>query len=68
MKEFYRLDLPTAYVICEDDISMMPAFMWHPHFSSRLRNPVTRSIKCGHELMFTAPVETAMALREIARE
>src|SRR5205807_5971180 len=57
MKVFYRLDLPTSYVICEDDISRGPDSNWHPHFSSRLKNPTTRSIKSGHEVMFTAPVE-----------
>jgi pimeloyl-ACP methyl ester carboxylesterase len=67
MKEFYRLRLPTSYLICEEDISMMPQFMWHPHFSSRLRGPTTRSIRCGHELMFTAPMQTAQALIELAK-
>jgi len=67
MKEFYQLDIPTSYVICEGDISMMPNFMWHPHFTSRLKNPTTRSIKSGHEVMFTKPVECAGALRELAR-
>jgi len=66
MKEFYRLRLATSYLICEDDISMMPRFMWHPHFSSRLRAPSTRSIRCGHELMFTAPLQTAQALIELS--
>ena len=66
MKDFYRLRLPTSYLICEDDISMMPQFMWHPHFSGRLRSPSTRSIRCGHESMFTAPKQTARALIELA--
>jgi pimeloyl-ACP methyl ester carboxylesterase len=67
MKDFYRLRLPTSYLICEEDISMMPQFMWHPHFSGRLRSPSTRSIKCGHESMFTAPKQTAQALIELAK-
>jgi hypothetical protein len=41
--------------------------LWHPGFSWRLRNPTTRSLKCGHELMFTQPVATARALIELAR-
>jgi pimeloyl-ACP methyl ester carboxylesterase len=67
MKEFYKLDIPTSYVICEDDVALAPQIMWHPHFSSRLKNPTTRSIKSGHEVMFTKPVECARALHELAR-
>ena len=67
MKEFHALDLPTSYVICEDDLALDDPKKWHPYFSSRLRNPTTRSIKCGHELMFTRPAECARALAELAR-
>ena len=67
MKKFHALGLPTSYVICEDDLAFDDPKKWHPYFSSRLRNPTTRSIKCGHELMFTQPVECARALAELAR-
>ena len=67
MREFHALDLPTSYVICEDDLAFDDPKKWHPYFSSRLRNPTTRSLKCGHELMFTRPVECAHALVELAR-
>ena len=39
---------------------------WHPHFSSRLRNPTLKFVKSGHEVMFTHPVECARALHELA--
>jgi len=67
MKEFHALGLPTSYVICEDDLTFGDPKVWHPGFSGRLRNPTTRSLKCGHELMFTQPVATAGALAELAR-
>ena len=65
MNEFHALGIPTSYVICEDDLVFGNPKVWHPGLSSRLRNPTTRSIKCGHELMFTRPVETARALAEL---
>ncbi len=64
---FRKLGLPTGYLICEDDLAMGHAGVWHPEFSGRLERPVTRSIKSSHELMFTHPIETARALSEIAR-
>jgi len=67
MKEFDRLDLPTGYVVCTDDLVFGEPARWHPHFSSRLRNPVIRQVKSGHEVMFTQPVECARALAQIAR-
>jgi pimeloyl-ACP methyl ester carboxylesterase len=63
---FAALDLPTGFIACENDLAMGDPAVWHPGFSSRLRNPVIRSLKCGHELIFTHPVETAHALIEIA--
>ena len=67
MQEFHALGLPTSYVICEDDLAFGDPKVWHPGFSGRLRNPTTRSLKCGHELMFTQPIATARALVELAR-
>ncbi len=67
MKEFDRLDLPTGYVACTEDLVLGDPARWHPHFSSRLRNPAIRQIKSGHEVMFTQPVECARALAGIAR-
>ncbi|MBF6567968.1 MAG: alpha/beta hydrolase [Candidatus Binataceae bacterium] len=64
---FRKLGIPTGYIICEDDLAMGHPGVWHPEFSGRLDQPVTRSIKAGHELMFTRPIETARALSEIAR-
>jgi pimeloyl-ACP methyl ester carboxylesterase len=68
MREFFALDIPTSYVACEDDLVMDDPKAWHPGLSGRLRNPTIRSIKAGHELMFTKPVECARALAELARE
>ncbi len=67
MKQFHQLDLPTSYVICEDDLVAGDPKKWHPGQSQRLRNPTTRSLKAGHELMFTQPVECAGALMDLAR-
>lgn len=66
-RNFNNLGIPASYVICEDDLVFGDPRLWHPRFSSRLKNPTTRSIKAGHELMFTKPVETAQALIELAR-
>ncbi len=67
MKDFYGLDIPTSYVICEDDRVLEDPAAWHLGFSGRLRSPTTKSLKCcGHELMFTQPVATAHALIELA--
>lgn len=68
MKEFHRLDLPVSYVICENDLVFDDPAVWHPGFSRRLKNPTTRSIKAGHELMFTKPIECARALIDLARD
>ncbi len=67
MKEFHRLDIPTGYLVCEDDLVLDDPKLWHPHLSGRLRDPAIRSIKSGHELMFSKPLETAKALAEMAR-
>jgi pimeloyl-ACP methyl ester carboxylesterase len=67
-REFHALRLPLSYVICENDIVWGDPKVWHPGMSGRLRNPTSRSIKCGHELMFTQPVATARALAELARD
>ena len=67
MKEFHALDIPTSYVICEDDRVLGDPAAWHPGFSGRLSSPTTKSLKhCGHELMFTQPIATAHALIELA--
>jgi pimeloyl-ACP methyl ester carboxylesterase len=67
MKEFHVLGLPTSYVACEDDLVFSDPRVWHPGFSGRLRNPTIRSIKSGHEVMFTRPLECARALVDLAR-
>jgi pimeloyl-ACP methyl ester carboxylesterase len=66
MKEFDRLDLPTGYIACTNDIVFGDPLRWRAYFSSRLRNPVIRTVKSGHEVMFTRPVECAAALAEMA--
>jgi len=66
MKDFHALGLPTGYLVCEDDVAFGDPKLWHPGFSSRLRNPTIRTIPGGHELMFTQPVATAHALAELA--
>ncbi len=67
MKEFYALDPPTSVVILEDDLAIDP-LRFHPLFTDRLRNPTTRSIKAGHGVMFTNPLELAQALVELTEE
>jgi hypothetical protein len=66
MKDFY-LDMPMSFVILEDDLAIDP-LRFHPLFSSRSKNPTTRSIKSGHEVMYTKPVECARALAGLASE
>jgi pimeloyl-ACP methyl ester carboxylesterase len=65
MKDFHALDLPTSVVILEDDLAIDP-LRFHPLFTDRLRNPTIRSIKSGHGVMFTKPLELAQALVELA--
>lgn len=65
MNDFYALDLPTSVVILEDDLAIDP-LRFHPMFTERLRNPTIRSIKAGHGVMFTKPLELAQALVELA--
>ncbi len=51
-------------VILEDDLAI-DSLRFHPLFIDRLRNPTTRSIKSGHGVMFTKPLELAHALVEL---
>ncbi|MHB8383541.1 MAG: alpha/beta fold hydrolase [Candidatus Binataceae bacterium] len=67
MKAFHESGVPTGYLVCENDqtpIAGAPG--WHPYYSSRLKNPVIKIVKCGHEIMFTHPEECARALHELA--
>jgi pimeloyl-ACP methyl ester carboxylesterase len=67
MAPYFATGIPSSYIVCEDDKTPIPdAPNWHPHFSSRLRNPTLRFVKSGHEVMFTHPVECAQALHELA--
>ena len=67
MKAFHESGVPMAYVVCENDqLPIDGGAGWHPHFSSRLKNPVLKYINCGHEVMFTRPAECARALHELA--
>jgi pimeloyl-ACP methyl ester carboxylesterase len=67
MKEFYESDIPASVVILEDDRAIDP-LRFHPLFTERLRNPTMRSIKAGHGVMFTKPVECARALAELGED
>jgi pimeloyl-ACP methyl ester carboxylesterase len=67
MKDFYALDLPTSVIVLEDDIAIHP-LRFHPMFTERLRNPTIRSIKSGHGVMFTKPVECARAIVELTAQ
>jgi len=67
MKEFETLDLPTSVIVLEDDIAIDP-LRFHPLFTDRLRSPTIRSIKSGHGVMFTKPVECARAIVELAEQ
>jgi pimeloyl-ACP methyl ester carboxylesterase len=67
MKDFYALDPPTSVIVLEDDVAIDP-LRFHPLFTERLRNPTLRSIKSGHGVMFTKPVECARAIAELATE
>lgn len=66
MKQFRALNIPTSYIACEDDLVLGDPAAWHPGFSGRLHRPTIKSLKCGHELMFTQPVATARALIELS--
>jgi pimeloyl-ACP methyl ester carboxylesterase len=66
MKDFYTCGVPQSFLVCEDDISRGTGH-YHPLLSSRLANPTLRFVKAGHEVMFTAPVECARALHELAQ-
>ncbi|MGA7873238.1 MAG: alpha/beta hydrolase [Candidatus Binatus sp.] len=69
MAPYFATGIPSSYVVCEDDQTPVAgAPNWHPHFSSRLRNPTLKFVKSGHEVMFTHPVECALALHELAVE
>lgn len=67
MKAFHESGVPTAYIVCENDKTPVDGgAQWHPHFSSRLKNPALKFINCGHEVMFTQPAQCAKALHELA--
>jgi len=68
MKEFHRAGVPQSYLVCENDKVLTPGGNWHPYYSSRLDHPTIRTVKSGHEVMFTKPIECADALYELARE
>jgi pimeloyl-ACP methyl ester carboxylesterase len=43
MASYFATGIPSSYIVCEDDQTPgAGAPNWHPHFSSRLRNPTTR--------------------------
>src|SRR5208337_4900747 len=63
MAPYFATGIPSSYIVCEDDQTPVAgAPNWHPHFSSRLRNPTLKFVKSGHEVMFTHPLECARAL------
>jgi pimeloyl-ACP methyl ester carboxylesterase len=67
MAAYFATGIPSSYIVCEDDQTPITgAPNWHPHFSSRLKNPTLKFVKSGHEVMFTHPVECAQALHELA--
>ncbi len=66
LRDFYGAKIPTGYLFCENDLVFDDPAKWRV-FAGKLKNPVTRSIPAGHELMFTHPLETARALGELAR-
>jgi pimeloyl-ACP methyl ester carboxylesterase len=67
MNSYFATGIPSSYIVCEKDATPIDGGAgWHPHFSSRLKNPTLKFINCGHEVMFTAPVECASALHDLA--
>lgn len=67
MNAYFATGIPSSYIVCErDETPIDGGAGWHPHFSSRLKNPTLKFINCGHEVMFTAPVECARALHDLA--
>jgi pimeloyl-ACP methyl ester carboxylesterase len=69
MAPYFATKIPSSYIVCENDQTpVQGAPNWHPHFSSRLRNPTLKFVKSGHEVMFTHPMECARALHELATE
>ena len=68
MAPYFATGIPSSYLVCEDDQTPIAgAPNWHPHYSSRLKDPTLKFVKSGHEVMFTHPVECARALHELAR-
>ena len=69
MAPYFATGIPSSYIVCEDDKTPVAgAPNWHPHFSSRLKNPTLKFIKSGHMVMLTHPLECARALHELATE
>jgi len=69
MAPYFATGIPSSYIVCEDDKTpVQGAPNWHPHFSSRLKNPTLKFVKSGHEVMLTHPAECARALHELATE
>lgn len=67
MNAYHATGIPSSYIVCERDETPIDGGKgWHPNFSSRLKNPTLKFINCGHEVMFTAPVECAQALHDLA--
>jgi len=67
MAPYFATGIPSSYIVCENDQAPVAgAPNWHPHFSSRLKNPTLKFVQSGHEVMFTHPVECARALHELA--
>jgi pimeloyl-ACP methyl ester carboxylesterase len=64
MTAFERLDLPTGYIIAEDDRTIEPETA--ARFAARLPRCRTTSVPGGHDCMITRPSEVTAALVAMA--
>ena len=63
LSNFHRLDIPSAYITCRQDLALPPG-SFHPGQSSRLTAPKLVEIDADHEALYTAPRRLAWALLE----
>ncbi|MDX3640433.1 alpha/beta fold hydrolase [Streptomyces sp. MB09-02B] len=58
---FQALDIPTAYVLSAEDLSLPGEWHWAERFPQRLKNPLMIETPGSHEALFTRPAELADA-------
>ncbi|GAA4029152.1 alpha/beta hydrolase [Streptomyces sp. NBC_01352] len=58
---FAALDIPTAYILCTEDLALPGEWAWADRFLPRLKNPLVIETPGSHEALFTRPAELADA-------